>query len=487
MSSRGYAQKTAVLNSAAIINSRLDRMPMCRPIWLVIGQLSFAFFFELYDLFLIGYIAPGVVRSGILTATTKGLFGFTGVASFVAALFAGLSIGTLSSGSLTDRLGRRRVFLAALLWFAVCEAVMAFQQTALGLNAMHFLVGLGLGVEMVTIDTYISEIVPKEVRGRAFAFNQTLGFAAVPVVAVLAWFFVPRVFLGLAGWRWVVLVGALGALTAFVMGLSLPESARWLAARGRLPEADRVVGALERRVAQTVGELPSLPTPAPAPLMSGPKGRFADIWRPPYRSRTIMLIIFNIFQTVGFYGFVNWAPTMLVSRGMTIVDSLMYLSVIALAAPVGPLLGLIFADRFERKHMIMLSAALVAALGLVFGGTGSAAVVIVTGVGITLCQNILSFSYHAYQAEIFPTPIRAKAVSFVYAWSRISAMISAFIIAHVLRLAGAIGVFILIAAAMFVVVVVIGSFGPRSLNLSVEGDFAEPWADSAPTRRSSNG
>ena len=470
---RAYKEDNPV-PSRATINSRLDRLPMCWPIWRIVGQLSFAFFLELYDLFLIGYIAPGMVHSGILAATTKGLFGFTGVASFVAALFAGLSVGTLSSGFLADRLGRRKLFLSALLWFGVSEAVMAMQQTALGLNIMHFIVGLGLGVEMVTIDTYIAEIVPKRVRGRAFALNQTLGFAAVPAVAFLAWFLVPQAVLGLAGWRWVILLGALGALAAFVTGLSLPESARWLAAHGRLAEADRVVGALELRVLRATGELPALQGgTAGAPTVDAPVGRFADIWRPPFRTRTAMLVVFNIFQTVGFYGFANWAPTMLIARGMTIVHSLMYLSVIALAAPVGPLLGLVFADCFERKHMIMLSAAIVAALGLVFGDTRSAAVVIVTGVGITLCQNILSFSYHAYQAEIYPTPIRAKAVSFVYAWSRISAIFSAFIIAHVLRLVGVLGVFVMIAAAMVVVVAVIGVFGPRSLDVSVEGIAGE--------------
>jgi putative MFS transporter len=452
---------------SAVISGRLDRLRMSWPIWLLIGQLSFTFFFELYDIFQVGYIAPGIVRAGILTTTTRGLFGLTGIAAFVAALFGGLSIGTFSSGFLADRLGRRRVFLSALLWFAIAEAVMAFQRTASSLDIMNFVVGLGLGVELVTTDTYISEIVPKEVRGRAFAFNQTLGFCAVPAVAFLSWYFVPRTFVGIDGWRWVVLLGALGALVAFGLALSLPESPRWLAARGRLEDADRVVSELERRVERATGEAPADALPSSATIP--PAGRFSEIWRPPFRSPTIMLAVFNVFQTVGFYGFVNWAPSILVARGMTIVASLMYLSVIALASPMGPLLGMLFADRFERKHMIMFSAAAIAIFGLVFGYARSAPLVIAAGVGITLCQNILSFSYHAYQAEIYPTSIRAKAVGFVYSWSRVSAMVSAFIIAYVLRFSGVIGVFVFIALAMVVVVGVIGAFGPRSTGLSVEG------------------
>ncbi len=228
-----------------------------------------------------------------------------------------------------------------------------------------------------------------------------------------------------------------------------------------------MVSELERRVERATGEAPADTLPSSA--MIPPAGRFSEIWRPPFRRPTIMLAVFNVFQTVGFYGFVNWAPSILVARGMTIVASLMYLSVIALASPMGPLLGMLFADRFERKHMIMFSAAAIAIFGLVFGYARSAPLVIAAGVGITLCQNILSFSYHAYQAEIYPTSIRAKAVGFVYSWSRISAMVSAFVIAYVLRFSGVIGVFVFIALAMLVVVGVIGAFGPRSTGLSVEG------------------
>ncbi|OJA74585.1 MFS transporter [Burkholderia ubonensis] len=450
---------------AGSISARLDRLPPTRSVWKLVVLLSLGFFFELYDLLYSGYVAPGLVKSGVLTATTHGLFGTTGVASFIAALFAGLFIGTIACGFLADRFGRRAIFTWSLLWYTAANVVMAFQDTAAGLNFWRFVVGLGLGVEMVTIGTYISELVPKQIRGRAFACEQAVGFAAVPVVAFLAYLLVPRAPLGLDGWRWVVLIGAHGAIFVWWIRRALPESPRWLAQQGRLDEADRVMRALEAKVEAEYGR----PLPPPAPAQPVPaRGSFRDMWVPPYRNRTIMMTIFNVFQTVGFYGFANWVPTLLIKQGITITTSLAYSSVIALAAPIGPLIGLLIADRFERKSVIVAMAGAAVVCGLLFSQTTAAALLIVLGIGLTLANNIMSYSFHAYQAELFPTAIRARAVGFVYSWSRFSAIFTSFAIAAVLKGFGTAGVFVFIAGAMAVVMAVIGLMGPRTKGIALE-------------------
>jgi putative MFS transporter len=163
----------AGLLDAGTISARLDRLPATRSIWKLVVLLSLGFFFELYDLLYTGYVAPGLVKSGLLTATTHGLFGSTGVASFIAALFSGLFIGTIACGFLADRFGRRAVFTYSLLWYTVANVVMAFQDTATGLNFWRFLAGVGIGVELVTIGTYISELVPKQIRGRSPASRRS--------------------------------------------------------------------------------------------------------------------------------------------------------------------------------------------------------------------------------------------------------------------------------------------------------------------------
>jgi MFS transporter, putative metabolite:H+ symporter len=451
--------------TAGSISARIDRLPATRTIWTMLVLLGFGMFFELYDLLFTAYVAPSLVKSGVLTAKTVGLFGATGVASFIAALFAGLFVGTILCGFLADLYGRRAIFTWSLLWYSAANIMVALQTDAFGLNVWRFVSGIGLGLEMVTIGAYVSELAPKRLRGRAFAVNQAIGFCCVPIISFLAYILVPAAPLGIAGWRWVVLVGALAAPIVVFLRRTLPESPRWLAKHGRLAEADRALKAIEVKVAAEYGK--PLPPPGPdEPIATA--SSFMDLWVPGVRGRVILMSVFNVFQTVGFYGFSNWVPSLLVKQGITVSTSLGYTTIIALAAPVGPLIGFALGDRFERKWIIVGAAFLILGFGLVFGQSREAALIIAMGLGLTLANNILSYSFHAYQQELFPTGIRARAAGFVYSWSRLSVIFSSFVIAFVLERFGAFGVFVFIAAAMAIVMATIGIFGPRTTNLALE-------------------
>lgn len=181
-----------------------------------------------------------------------------------------------------------------------------------------------------------------------------------------------------------------------------------------------------------------------------------------------MMIVFNLFQTVGYYGFSNWVPTLLTSRGIAVTTSLRYTFLIAIAAPFGPLLASSIADKIERKWQIVLAAFGIAFFGLLFGELNFAPVLIGLGVMVTLSANVLSFSSHAYQAELYPTRIRALAVGFTYSWSRFSVIFSSFAIAFFLDHLGVPGVFAFIAGSMAVVMLAIGLLGPRTNNMALE-------------------
>jgi putative MFS transporter len=452
--------------TTAAISARLDRLPATRTIWTLVAVLALGGWFEFYDLFFTAYVGPGLVKSGIYATTTASFFGFSGLGGFVAASFAGLFIGTLVFSSLADRLGRKSVFTFSLLWYSVATVIMACQSTAGSINLWRLIAGIGIGVELVTIDTYTSELVPKHLRGRAFALLHGIQFAAVPACAFFAWWLVPLKPFGLEGWRWVIWIGALGALLVWVIRRRLPESPRWLAQQGRVDEAERVLSRLEQRVEAEYGR--ALPAPMDTVEPAHVKASYREIWLPPYRRRTIMLMVFNTFQSIGYYGFAAWVPTLLIAKGVTITNSLLYSFVIAISNPVGPFLAMKVADKIERKTMIVLSALGIAVFGTLFAFQTSPAALMALGVLITISSALLSVGYHAYQSELFPTRVRARAVGLVYSMSRISAMFSGFMIAFALRHFGIGGVFGLIGLAMAIVMGSIGFFGPRTNGLNLD-------------------
>jgi putative MFS transporter len=449
----------AARGAADEISRRLESLPASSHLWRLVILLSLGGWFEVYDLFFTGYIAPGLNRSGLLTTTTQAFFGFSGIGAFVAATFAGLFVGTFFLGFLADKFGRRFIFTWALLFYTAASVVMAFQTTSEGVLLWRFIAGVGIGVEIITIDAYITELVPSWMRGRAFAVNQAVMFTAVPVVAALAWWLVPIAPYGIDGWRWVVLIGAAGSMAIWILRLFVPESPLWLARNGRMQEAAKILDAIEA----SAGAAPARPLSRAAAVPARPPAKvgFAELFRPPYLSLVVLFMIFNLCQAFGVYGFANWVPALLVEKGITVTKSLQYSFIIAFAYPIAPLLAASFADKFERKWIICGAAAAIGAFGMAFSQFTEPALLIACGVLITASNMTLSYAYHAYQTEVFPTAVRAQAAGLVYSMSRVSATFSGFIVAFVLREAGVGGVFGLITTAMIIVIIAIAIWGPN--------------------------
>jgi putative MFS transporter len=461
------SQQARSKHSAALIAARMERLPSASYFWKIIVLVSLGGWFEFYDLIFTGYIAPGLAKSGLLTTTTTTFFGYTGIGGFIAATFAGLFVGTFFCGRLADRFGRRAAFTWSMVWYSVASAFMAFQNTPEGLLIWRFIAGIGLGVEIVTVTTYIVELVPSHMRGKAVAFNQAIMFTAAPIAALLSHWLVPQAPFGMDGWRWVVLLGSTGAIVVVFIRSALPETPRWLVQHGRADDADRVVTGIESRIAKQTGQAlaePVVKAEAPAPKAAS----FLEMWTPPYRSRFLMLLVFNFFQAIGYYGFANWVPTLLIAKGVLVTKSLLYASAIAVASPIGPLLAMMVADRIQRKWLIVLSAGAIAVVGVLFSRTANPLLLVVLGVLINLCNSTLSLCYHTYQNEVFPTRIRARAAGVVYSFSRLGAMFSGFLIAFLLRDHGVNGVFAMIVGCMVIVMVAIGVFGPNTNRKSLE-------------------
>jgi putative MFS transporter len=454
------------VNYASEVAARLDRLPFTRTLWRFVTLISLGGIFELFDLFMTAYISPGLIRSGLFKASGESFFSPHGIGFFVFSFFAGMWVGCVGFGFIADRLGRRSIFTVSLIWYSIATLIMAFQTTPDMVCLWRFIAAIGVGLEQITIDTYLPELVPPSGRGKAFAYYQFVEFLIVPVVALLGWLLVPHDPFGVSGWRWVCIIGSVGALAAWWLRLGLPESPRWLALNGHEDKAAVVMAQIEADVMRDHGR--PLPKARVVVEELRAKSTFSEILRPPYGKRTLVLSIFNLCQTIAFYGFGAWVPTLLIAKGIHITTSLQYSFIIALANPVGPLLGMLVADRMERKWQLVSAGVCIGLFIFLFAIQANPVLIILLGVMVTLSNNWLSFVFHGYQAEQYPTRIRARGVGFVYSWSRVSSALAGLAIGFFLKEGGAPGVALFIGGAMVIMCVTISLFGERTRGRSLE-------------------
>jgi MFS transporter, putative metabolite:H+ symporter len=443
------------------IGRRLDRLPVGRVHRKVVVAIGLGLFFEVYEIFLSSTIATAL-------KTEYGLGG-TALQLLMASSFLGMFVGAAAFGRIADRLGRRRAFLINLVWFSIWSIVAAFAPNPLMLVGARFMAGIGVGAEYPVADSYLSDVLPKAHRGRLAAWAYTFSFLAVPALGFLSLSLNDRSVLGFAGWRVLLVVGAIGALCVILLRRGLPESPRWLAGVGRTEEAEAALRMFESDSDTTVET--DVDEPDVVDLVWEPvhtESPLARLRLSPYRRRLIMLAVFHLFQPFGYYGFGTLATLVLVARGYDVTSSLLFTAVSFIGYPLGSLLSIPLLKKFERKYLIMASVAVMAVCGLLFATVSVPALIVVFGLLTTAASNMFSNFYHVYQAEIFPSDVRATAVGWTYSVSRLSSAVLPFILIPVLNHYGAPMMFAVVLAALAVTIIVLAPIGPRTTGKSLD-------------------
>lgn len=432
------------------VGSQLDALPVGRVHRKVVIAIGLGLFFEVYEIFVSSSIATALKTQYHLGGTTLSLL--------MASSFIGMFIGAAAFGRIADRIGRRRAFLLNLVWFSVCSLLAAIAPTPALLVAARFLAGIGIGAEYPVADSYLSDVLPKDHRGRLAAWAYTCSFLAVPALGFLTLGLSGRTVLGMEGWR-VLLIGAVGAVFVMFLRRGLPESPRWLAAQGRTQEAQDALQEL-------ADGSPVAPiTAEPACVTANPVARLRHT---PYRARLAMLAVFHLFQPFGYYGFGTLAGLVLLARGFDVSASLLFTALSFFGYPLGSLLSIPLLGRIERKYLVLASAAAMAGCGIAFATVSTPALIVLFGVLTTTAANVFSNVYHVYQAEIFPSDVRATAVGWTYSLSRLSSAAMPFVLIPVLDHYGATAMFTVVVAALVIAIAVLMPLGPRTTGRSLE-------------------
>lgn len=367
-----------------------------------------------FDTAAIGYIAPSL--------TTEWGVSRAALAPVLSAALFGLAIGALSAGPLADRYGRKAVLVAAVAEIGLACLASAFAGDLFQLSALRFLTGLGLGAAMPNAVTLTSEYGPS--RRRALLTNMM--FSGFPLGAALGGFLAAWM-IPAHGWRSVLLLGGVAPLVLTVLlALLLPESVRYLVARGADPAR---IHAVMRRIA------PGTP-PAAAYGLGGPAAGAAQtaglrlVLSPAYRLGSAMLWAAYFCGLVIFYALVNWMPILFREAGLDPRTAALIAALFPLGGIGAILLGALM-DRFNADAMVAVGFALTALAVVAIGQVIGTVALLVPAVLIAgTLMNTAQSSLPALAASFYPTEGRATGVAWMMGIGRFGGIAGSFLVAE---------------------------------------------------------
>ncbi len=440
-------------NSGLNIANRMDRLPISSLHKKIIFTLAVAYFFEFADLNTFSYAAPALVKQWNLPLSI--------IATINSSAFFGMFLGASAGGWLGDKAGRKKSIIVSLVLLSVFSALNALSLDVWSLSISRFVTGMATSALLVNANTYIIEFFPKAVRGKYQGLAVAIGITGIPITGYVSSWVIP---MGDYGWRLVFVWGALGIFALFGI-IKLFEIPRWYEMNGQIDKAKETIEKIEKIAAKEKGPLTEpQPEGIIAPVTAG---KISDIFKGIYLKRTIILISAWILQTIAFYGFGSWVPTLLVKQGIGLSHSLLYSTLITIGAPLGSLTGAMISDRFERKINIIASCFFIAIAVFLFGVTLNPVMIVVFGFLINYIERTFSSNLYTYTSELYGTEVRSFGQGMTYGIGRASNVIGPFIISSVYTGFGYLNVFILISLVWAATAIAI-IFGPRTSKRSLE-------------------
>ena len=407
-----------VIEIQSDIQPRLDRLPWSGWHVKIVFSLGFAWLLDSLEASIIGSVL------GIL----KKVWQFTPLQGSltVSVWLIGIMVGAVVFGYLSDRFGRRKMFLLTLLWYALFTVACAFSHTIDLFIFLRFMAALGIGGEYAAISSSVVEFIPKAVRGKTDAFIMSLWpvgaiCSAILVMTALRFFPVE------IAWRVGFLMAVMLAFFALYIRKNLPESPRWLLEHNRVDEARTIVEFAEKEVMRRKG-LTALPGVKPISMRLKPGGA----WRQTkelfsrYLGRLVLASVLNFSQVALGYGSIAVASLVLFPMTGTIPEDVpRYMMISFVFAFLGGLTSVFMVDTIGRKAAGVLSYGSypLSVLSMIFIDSPLSALI-----SLCLMQYCYTWGWvteYVIKSEIFPTRSRASGIGWATFFGRIGGVVAA--------------------------------------------------------------
>lgn len=443
------------MNMAQTVNAgaRLDRLPISsfhrRLLWLI-GAGAFV---DAFDVYLAGGAMAKMVQEAFSTVDAN--------AYFLSAGAAGMLVGAAFAGYLGDRFGRRYSYQVNLLIFGLASLGATIAPSIEALTLLRFIMGIGLGAEVVVASGTLLEFIPPPHRGRWMSLLVIVINCGFLASTVIGYFVIPAL-----GWRWMFGLAGLGAMAVWVARKGLPESPRWLESVGRTEEAERELETIEASVRKEHGALLPVartdhPRSTPMPLSA----LFASRMLP----RTILGALTVVSTLVAIFSFVSWLPTFMLKAGFPMATSLGFSTVMSVGAPLGGVAGFFIADRMPRKQSIVLTCLAIIVLGSIYPLLRSSVAILIVGLApVTAIYTFVALGIYLYVPELFPTSIRLRGTGFCSMCGRAASIASPFVVVLAYRRAGLTGVLMIVCGLLVLFICAVLAVGVETMSSSLE-------------------
>lgn len=444
----------------------LDRMQVRGAhIWLLL-LVSFGALLDAMTQANIGLVAPRLAQ-------------FWGTSPFQLGLlstltFFGMAIGSVLAGYTNDRFGRKFTYTYNLLLFTLGSLLAGLSGNVKILLIARFICGIGLGGELSTALTLVSEVMPTRVRGAALGVVNVAagGFGLLIAPAIVTLMLGPfETFFGgpEVAWRWVLGIMAIPALAIFVYRIFLPESPRYLLAQGDIAEANSVLTRLSlNRLRKPHGMVvQNFITASGSERLVSAQVPFASIFQGDLFKRTV-IVWATIAMTFGAQlTILVFMPTVLVSRGYDVQSSLLYTTIINIGGLLGAVLASYFGYRVKRRIVLGFGSVLAIFVALAFGYSDQFGTILFFGGFLQVMFILLNTTAWMWAPELYPTRVRGFGTGCAVTVGFLSASIFPLLAGYLFETGGVAAMFAMIAA-MYVVMAIAVNFGPETHGKTLE-------------------